>query len=331
MFVLDISFLFDSLVIFSLAFLIDLVFGELPDKIHPTLWMGKVIAYFKPKIKSENSRAEKINGVLLSIFVIILFAVPAFLAIFLVREFFGWIPYIVVSAFLLSTTIAIKCMRQYTLPVADCLESDDYDKAKELLPFIVRRDPTGLNKRNIISAAVETIAEGTTDGITSPFFYFALFGVPGAFAFRVINTLDSMVGYKDRDHVNIGWFSATMDTIANYIPARLTALSMVLAAFFLRANWKNSWRILRRDKKNTASRNAGWTLSAMAGALNIQLEKPGFYKIGDGNDLSPTHIKKALQIMLLTAILFSILIVFPILVLKTLIIFILHPFVRIRF
>ena len=319
MFILDFSFLFDSLLIFVLAFLIDIVFGELPDRIHPTLWMGKIIAYFKPKIKNENSRTEKINGVLLGILVIILFAVPAFLVIFWVREFFGWIPYIAVSAFLLSTTIAIKCMRYYTLPVAECMENEDCDKAKELLPFIVRRDPTGLNKRNIISAAVETIAEGTTDGVTSPFFYFALFGVPGAFAFRVINTLDSMVGYKDQDHVNIGWFSATMDTIANYIPARLTAILMVVASFFLRVNWKNSWRILQRDKKNTASRNAGWTLSAMAGALNIQLEKPGFYKIGEGNNLSPTHIRIALKVMLLTAVLFSVLIIFPLLVTKTLI------------
>ena len=103
MFLLDSSFLFDSMLIFFLAFLIDLIFGELPDRIHPTLWMGKVIAYFKPKIKSENSRAEKIKGVLLGIFVIILFAVPVCIVIFLVREFFGWIPYIVISAFLLRT------------------------------------------------------------------------------------------------------------------------------------------------------------------------------------------------------------------------------------
>jgi adenosylcobinamide-phosphate synthase len=209
-------------------------------------------------------------------------------------------------------------MRQYTLPVADCLENEEYDKAKELLPFIVRRDPTGLNKQHIISAAVETIAEGTTDGITSPFFYFALFGVPGAVVFRVINTLDSMVGYKDQNHINIGWFSAKMDTIANYIPARLTAVLMVVAARLLKENWRKSWKILQRDKKNTESLNAGWTLSAMAGALNVRLEKPGFYRIGDSKDVSSTHIIRALRIMLLTAILFSILIILPILVAKAL-------------
>jgi adenosylcobinamide-phosphate synthase len=208
-------------------------------------------------------------------------------------------------------------MEQYTLPVADAVEKKDYDKAKQFLPFIVRRNPDELTFRHIVSAAVETIAEGTTDGITSPFFYFALFGVPGAVAFRVINTLDSMVGYKDKENINIGWFSAKMDTIANYIPARLTAVLMILAAWLLGENWRKSWTVLQRDKKNTASPNAGWTISAMAGALNIQLEKLGFYVIGDNNDLSPIYIFKALRIMRVTAILFGFLVVFPFLVFVT--------------
>ena len=320
MFAIDISLILDSLLILSLAFLIDLVFGEVPDRIHPTLWMGKVTAYFKSKLKNENSRVEKINGVLLCLLLIVLFVIPVYFMLFWVHEFFGWLPYIVASAIILQTTFAIKCMKQYTLPVADSVEKGDYDRARQLLPFIVRRNPTELTKRHIISAAVETIAEGTTDGITSPFFYFALFGVPGAVAFRVVNTLDSMVGYKDLDHINIGWFSAKMDTIANYIPSRLTAILMMLSALLLRENWRKSWRILQRDRKNTASHNAGWTISTMAGALNIQLEKPGFYKIGDNNDLSPTHIIKALRIMVLTATLFGVSIILPLVVLRTLII-----------
>lgn len=318
MFAIEISFLLDSLLIFVLAFLIDLVFGELPDRIHPTLWMGKITDYLKPKLKNENPSIEKINGVLLCLLLIILFAVPAYFVLFWVREFLGWLPYILASAIILKTSFAIKCMKQYTLPVADAVEKGDYDRAKQLLPFIVRRSPKELTERHIISAAVETIAEGTTDGITSPFFYFALFGVPGAVAFRVVNTLDSMVGYKDRAHINIGWFSAKTDTIANYIPARLTAILMMLAALLLRENWRASWRILQRDRENTASVNAGWTISAMAGALNIQLEKPGFYKIGDNNDLSPIHVTKALRIMTLTAILFGVSIILPLLALKTL-------------
>jgi adenosylcobinamide-phosphate synthase len=108
-----------------------------------------------------------------------------------------------------------------------------------------------------------------------------------------------------------------MDTIANYIPARLTAVLMILAAWLLGENWRKSWTVLQRDKKNTASPNAGWTISAMAGALNIQLEKLGFYVIGDNNDLSPIYIFKALRIMRVTAILFGFLVVFPFLVFVT--------------
>ena len=320
MFTVNFSALADSLLIFLLAFLIDITVGEFPDRIHPTVWMGKVIAYFKPKIRSESPRVEMVNGVLLGLGVILLFAVPAYLIIFLVQHFFGWIPYIIVSAIVLKSTFALKRMRQYTLPIADAIKKGDRSKARQLLPYIVRRDPTELSERHIISAAVESIAESTTDGVTSPFFYFALFGVPGAVAYRVINTLDSMLGYKDQEHRNIGWFSASVDTIANYVPARLTAVLMTAAALFLGENWRESRRILQRDKRNTASLNAGWTLSAMAGALSVQLEKPGFYKLGDGEGLSPTHIMRAWRIMVLTAVLFGVLVVFPLLILKALIV-----------
>ncbi|WGM88869.1 MAG: cobalamin biosynthesis protein [Candidatus Bathyarchaeum tardum] len=312
----NISFLFDSLLVFILAFLIDILFGEAPDRFHPTLWMGTIAGRLKPKLRNDNPKIEKINGIFLCLGLLALFVTPTYFGVLWIRESFGWLVYIVASALILQTTFAIKCMKQYTLPVAEAVEKQDYETAKQYLPFIVRRNPNGLTSRHIISAAVETIAEGTTDGITSPFFYFALFGVSGAVAFRVINTLDSMVGYKDKEHINIGWFSASMDTIVNYIPTRLTAILMVLSAFVLRNDWKKSWRILRRDNKNTISPNAGWTISAMAGALNIQLEKPGHYIIGDENSLLPMHITKALQIMLMTSILFVIFVVFPLLFLR---------------
>ena len=261
---------------FILAFLIDAILGEYPDKIHPTIGIGKIISYLKPKLKNPNPKIEKANGVLLAVSVILLFSVPVFLLLFWIRQSFGpQIPYIIVGAVLFKATFAVKGMGQYTKPIAAALKKKDLAEARKWLPFIVRRDPNTLNEKQIISAAVESIAESTTDGITAPFFFFALFGVPGAFAYRVINTLDSMVGYKNVENKNIGWFSANLDTIANYIPARLTAYLMVAASFLLRENWRESWRILQRDKRKTASINAGWTISAMAGALNTQLEKQG--------------------------------------------------------
>ncbi len=322
MFFLDVSFFVDSLLIFALAFFIDLVFGEIPDQAHPTVWAGQVIAWLKPRIKNANPKVEKANGVCLCVGVMALFAVPVYFLLWGIRQIpvYGWVVYIVAAAVLLKTTFALKCMRYYTYPIEQALKAKNMYKSKQWLCFIVRRDPNKLDERHMISAAVESIAESTTDGVTSPFFFFALFGVPGAFAFRVINTLDSMVGYKDAVNVNIGWFSAKMDIITNYIPARVTAVLMVAASALLGENWRNSWRILQRDKHKTASPNAGWTISAMAGALNTQLEKQGSYALGDGETISPEDITKAWRIMVLTAVLFGLLVVFPVLVLKAIIV-----------
>jgi adenosylcobinamide-phosphate synthase len=131
-----------------------------------------------------------------------------------------------------------------------------------------------------------------------------------------------MVGYKDFEHVNIGWFSAKMDTIANYIPARLTAFLMIIATWMLQKNWKKAWKMLSSDKGKTESLNAGWPMATMAGALNIRLEKPNFYILGDesSNDPMPNHIHQALQIMKLTTILFGTLIVLTLPILATMLI-----------
>ncbi len=312
----DFSFFIDSVLILLIALLIDAVFGEVPDKIHPTVWMGRVIAFLKSRIRNPNPRREKAGGVLLAIFVMALFAVPAFGLIFVVRLFLGWIAYIVLAAIVLKMTFAVKCMSKYTSPIKCALEAGDLDKAKGFLHYIVRRDPATLDERHVISAAVESIAESTTDGVTSPIIYFALFGVPGAVAYRVINTLDSMVGYRDVANLNIGWFSAKLDTLANYVPARLTAALMVLSATILGENWRGSWQIISRDRHNMPSVNAGWTIAAMAGALGTQLEKPNYYALGDDHGLSPGHISRALRMMNMTVVLFALAVVLPILLVK---------------
>ena len=316
MFTLDVSWLIDSVFIFALAFLIDLVLGEYPDRIHPTIGIGKIILYLKRKAKNANPRVEKANGVLMALTIMLVVSLPVFLLLFWLRLSFGSIPYIIAGAVLLKATFAVKGMGQYTNPIAKALKQNDLAEARKWLPYIVRRDPNSLNERQIISAAVESIAESTTDGITAPFFFFVLFGVPGAFAYRVVNTLDSMVGYKNVENKNIGWFSANLDTVANYVPARLTAYLMVAASFLLREDWRESWRILQRDKHKTASPNAGYTISAMAGALNIQLEKQGYYTLGDDHGISPEHISKALRVMTLTAVLFGLVVVVPVLALR---------------
>jgi adenosylcobinamide-phosphate synthase len=317
MFTLDFSLFVDSVLIFTLAFLIDLVLGEYPDRIHPTIGIGEMITFLKRKSKSSNPKVEKANGVLMALTIILVVSLPIFVLLFWLRLLpYGEILYIIVGAILFKATFAITGMGQYTKPIAKALKQKDLAEARKWLPYIVRRDPNSLNERQIISAAVESIAESTTDGITAPFFFYALFGVPGAFAYRVINTLDSRVGYKNAEFKNIGWFSAKMDTITNYIPARVTAYLMVVAAFILHEDWRESYRILQRDKHKTASPNAGYTISAMAGALNIQLEKQGYYTLGDDHGIAAEHIPKALRVMTVTAILFGLIVVVPVLVLR---------------
>jgi len=148
------------------------------------------------------------------------------------------------------------------------------------------------------------MAENLIDFKASPMLSFALFGVTGAIAFRAINTLDGTVGFKDKEHINTGWFSANLDTIVNYIPARLSALLMIVAAAMLRKDAKNAWRIARRDHDKTASRNHGWPMAAMAGALRVQLEKPGQYILGDSQEaLTGQKILGALRIRDVTIVL----------------------------
>lgn len=325
MFPIDYTLFTDAALIFILALLLDIILGEIPDKIHPTVGIGKVIIYLKPKMKNKSAKIEKINGILLLTSIAALASAPAFIGLWAIRTFANLIPYIgsiphinsilyiIAGAILFKATFAIKCMRHYTVPIAKALKTGDLETARKYLPYIVRRDPNSLNAEQITSAAVESIAESTTDGITGPFFFFAFLGVPGAYIYRVINTLDSMVAYKTPELRNIGWFSAKMDTAVNYIPARLTALLMVIAAGLSGENAKESWRVLKRDRNKTASPNAGYTMGAMAGALETQLAKPEHYALGDKGPITPEDIFKALRIMTITALLFGlILIILPI-------------------
>ncbi|MBI5894054.1 MAG: cobalamin biosynthesis protein CobD, partial [Deltaproteobacteria bacterium] len=181
------------------------------------------------------------------------------------------------------------------------------------------RETQNLSEQEIYRAVVETVSENTSDGIIAPLFYLAIGGPALALAYKDVNTLDSMVGYKNEKYKNLGWFSAKMDDAANYIPARLTALLMIISSFLLRLDWKNSLKIVWRDSRNHASPNAGWPEAAVAGALNCQLGGDNYYfgslvkkhLIGDKISILDKYmVKKTIRIMHLTAILFIIGIIF---------------------
>jgi len=177
-----------------------------------------------------------------------------------------------------------------------------------------------LDKNHILSGVLESISENTVDGITGPLFYYAFSGLPGAFVYRVINTADSMIGYKTDIFKNIGWFAASCDTILNYIPSRLTGLIMIVSSAILQNNWKESYRVMIRDGKKTDSPNAGYPMAALAGALETKFEKIDHYNLGDGEiTLTNKQVYSAIKIMKLTSILFIGMVSIPIIFLLTLV------------
>jgi adenosylcobinamide-phosphate synthase len=305
------------------AFVIDLLFGEPSNKHHPVAWLGKLIEFFIPKLKKHDdncAKKEKENGIIFSISLIIIFGLAIYFLTFISLHLLRSIAIIIVLALILKITIAIRSMEDYAKAVTDALERCDMHDARYNLSMIVRRDTKNLDEQHVLSGTIECISESTVDGIVSPLFYYSFLGPAGAFTHRVINTLDSMVGYFDNYYKDIGYMSARLDTIANYLPARITALLMVISANIIGADWKNSIQILQRDHNKTLSSNAGYPMATMAGALRIKLEKIGHYSLGDGYE--NTTIEKcltAISIMKMTTILFCIIFCVPIIILLNLI------------
>ena len=315
-------------VMLVLAVLLDLVLGDPspndPDKwffkLHPTVLMGNFTAKIEPYFKNKNPKTEKFLGVLLGLTVICSFAVPVFLGLWAIYTYVPFYFNILIYAFtgiiLLKMTICIKLETVWAKAAAKAIEANDLDEAKKYSHFS-RRDSRTLNGSQISSAVIESMAENLIDFKLSPMMSFALFGVTGAIAFRAVNTLDGMVGFKDEKHINTGWFSANLDTVVNYIPTRLTAIFTIVAAALLRKDAKNAWRIAFRDHKKTPSRNHGWPMAAMAGALRVQLEKPGQYILGNTQEpLTGNKILDALRIRDVTIVLWALLCVGVIIVVR---------------
>jgi adenosylcobinamide-phosphate synthase len=165
-----------------------------------------------------------------------------------------------------------------------------------------------LSQEGLVSAAIETLTENITDSVTAPLIYTFIFGLIGGVFYRVVNTLDAMVGYKNPENINIGWFSANLDDILNYLPARITGIVMVMASMILRQNWRNAYNIMIRDANKTPSPNSGYPMAAAAGSLGIQLKKQDYYELGDNiNKLTSDTINKAILLTKMTIFLFLIL------------------------
>jgi len=310
--------IFESILIIGFAITLDLIFGDPRNKYHPTAWIGEFIGNLVPMFKNENAHLEKFGGLI--IVLISTVTVGALLLLLNLKldsiignEIITIIVSIIVGAILLKTTIAIRGMEKHALRVVDALENDNIDEARANLGMITKRKTKDLDKDHVLSGVLESISENTVDGITGPLFYFALFGLPGAFVYRVVNTIDSMIGYKTEIFRNLGWFGANCDNVLNYIPSRLTGLVMVLASMLLGNDWKQSYQILKKDSSKTSSPNAGYPMAALAGALDTKFQKVDHYTIGNGSIyLSIKHVRSAIVLMKVTTVLFFGIVTIPI-------------------
>ena len=302
--------------IFIGAYIIDIITGDPRRFPHPVVIIGKLISSLEGKIRgkiSPNPPSEKggmggfkkKGGVILWFTVVIpvyFIALGIVEGCLLINPLFGAI----ITVLLASLTLATRSLYDESKVVLNALNRGNIEEARKNLSMIVGRDTDCLDEKEIYRAVIETVSENLSDGIIAPMFYLALGGVPLAMAYKAVNTLDSMVGYKNERYADIGWFSAKMDDIWNWIPARLTGFIIVAVSFILRLNWRDSWKIMRRDGRNHSSPNSGISEAAAAGALNIQLGGKSRYFgeivrkpiIGDKiKEVEKRDIKKAWVIM----------------------------------
>src|SRR5918995_1241090 len=293
------------------AFLLDLVIGDPRWLPHPVVLIGKVISCADRVLRRGNAGRDLLAGMALSILIIGL----SFGAAWALLDLFRWLPYwlcFIASAALACTTLATRGLLDAIKLVEAPLVAGNLAEARSKLSHIVGRETSELNQDKVLRAGLESLAESTCDGIVAPLFYLFLGGIPLAMAYKAVNTLDSMVGYRTERYFQFGKFAARLDDVFNFIPARLTAFLMIIAMFLVRLNAKLALRVMRRDHANHLSPNAGYPEAALAGALGIRLGGPSIYfgkevhKPHLGDDLTPVQIEMLREgriLCLLTAIL----------------------------
>ena len=280
----------------TIALALDLTLRELPNSVHPVAWMGKLITWLEGIGLSGGGRVTAfLWGVCIAILVPTLSGALAWLAANWLREL-GVVFYVAGCAVLLNTTFAVSGLARVARSVQAYMNSGSMNEARQGLKSLVSRDANSLSRPLIAAAAIESVAENTTDSYIGPWISFAILGLPGAFAYRAINTLDSMIGYRGK-YEYLGKASARIDDAVNLIPARLSAAFMLTAGAFCGMSTHRGWTWTRLGRVQTASPNAGWTIGAMSGLLGVVLEKPGHYRIGDGlGDPCASHIGTSIRV-----------------------------------
>jgi adenosylcobinamide-phosphate synthase len=303
-----------SLLALVLGFIMDLILGDPHSIPHPVVFIGKLISLLEKKLRAvfpATAAGERAAGAVLWIVV----AAVSTLAPWALLRFFGWIsPWVrlVAETVMCWQILATKSLSVESMKVYTALETGTLADARRAVSMIVGRDTAELDDAGVTRAAVETVAENCSDGVVAPLLFLALGGAPLGFLYKAVNTMDSMLGYTEPPYTNIGRYPAKLDDVFNYLPARISALLMLLAGVILGLDGKNGWRIFRRDRYKHASPNSAQTESVCAGLLGLRLAGDAWYHgvlhkkeyIGDPlREITHKDIPLACRLMTATAVL----------------------------
>ena len=271
----------DLLLALLTALLLDWLLGDPSNRLHPVAWMGKYIHWASEVTKERTPLGQFMHGLLLVLTGIALFTLPWFLINNLPTLLPFWLRWVLIG-FLLKPVFALRRLIEAGREIERALLDGQLIEAQRLVGWhLVSRDTSGLTEEQVASAVIESLAENLTDSFFAPLFWFALLGLPAAWAYRFINTADAMIGYRTTQFEYLGKFAARLDDLLNWLPARLAALALVLAAGLCRMNARAAWQVMADQHKRTSSPNAGWTMAAAAGALDVRLEKKAAYQLND--------------------------------------------------
>lgn len=289
-----------------LGFILDTIIGD-PYKLpHPIRWIGSFISILEKlcrKIAKSNTMLMILGAIL--VFIVVFVSGGITLLVLKLASFNKYV-YLIVSSVICYYMLAGKSLKTESMKVYKAFENNDTEGARKAVSMIVGRDTQSLTKEGIIKAAVETVAENSSDGVVAPLIYMLIFGPVGGVVYKAVNTMDSMIGYVEEKYFYIGKFAAKLDDVLNYIPARISGILVIISAFILRYDYKNAFRIFKRDRRKHASPNSAQTESAMAGALGVQLAGDATYfgvvhkkpYIGDKKrEIENEDIKRANDIM----------------------------------
>jgi len=291
---------------FFVGVILDFVFAEPPNALHPVVWIGKLIGSLEDYFYQLENKLLGGAFFVLSVLSIVVMFVLAIMYIFATCGFFGRLIYGIVASYLVFSSISVKSLVQHARRVFDALEEGDLERARKFLSLMVSRDTDEMGKEKIVTSTVESVSENFVDGVLSPMIYYAVFGIVGVAIFKTVSTFDSMIGYRNQRYELFGRFAARFDDVLNFIPARLSIVFIGLSCLILGFSFFEAIRVFGKYRRAHPSPNSAHPMSAFAGALNLKLGGKTKYNgtfvnkpyIGDSKNTPEINdIKKAIRLL----------------------------------